>query len=192
MPVTTKPAFASPVSIAELGIRIHDPIQHLQHCHEQIERSLSIVHNAVASLKSTEPVLRAEAATALDYELALLHLLAKLHTQDEEQSFFPRLRRTLKDSDGLGELMQFCESQHREGEAIFEQLALCVRNLASSRGPSADNQISRLEDLVGQLTNHYRPHIDLENERLLGQASHYLNALDLDEMTQEMRVRFRT
>src|SRR6185503_2421708 len=95
MSTASTPKFASPVSAAEFSVHINDPVAHLQHCHQRIERSLVTVKNAVAALRLTNPVLRSEAAAALDYELALLQLLTELHTQDEEESLFPRLKRNI-------------------------------------------------------------------------------------------------
>jgi hemerythrin-like domain-containing protein len=180
------------VSPAEFGVRVKDPIEHLQHCHERIERSLVTVKNAVAALRLTDPVLRTEGAAALDYELALLQLLTDLHTQDEEQSLFPRLRRNLSanDPESWNELMPILESQHREKQAIFRELATCLRTLPTM-GAAADDGLARLESLVGQLENVFRPHMTLEDERLMPTCRQYLTPADLDEMRQEMRQRFK-
>jgi hemerythrin-like domain-containing protein len=191
MSVATDNAFASAVSPAEFGIRVDDPIEHLRHCHERIERSLVIVQNAVASLRLTEPVLRTEAAAALDYELALLQLLTSLHTQDEERSLFPRLRTGLReDPDSMKEVMVVLESQHRREEAIFQDLAACVRKFPARPGPAADEQLDRLEGLVSQLADLYRPHMTLENTCVIDKCRAHLTPGDLDEMQKEMRLRF--
>jgi iron-sulfur cluster repair protein YtfE (RIC family) len=192
MAVASPGTFSSPVSAAEFGVHVQDPIEHLQDCHERIERSLVTVKNAVAGLCLTEPVLRAEAAAALDYELALLQLLSDLHTQDEEKSLFPRLQKNLSaDSDSLRELITILESQHREQQAIFGQLATCLRNFPATERPAAEERLTRLESLVGQLENVFRPHMTLEDERVIPNCRLYLTQADLDGMQQEMRLRFR-
>jgi hemerythrin-like domain-containing protein len=192
MTLSVRTGFSSPVSVAELGIRVDDPIEHLRDCHQKIERSLVIVQNAVAALRLTEPVLRAEAAAALDYELALLRLLENLHTQDEEQSFFPRLRaKLLEDPCDLQELMLSLELQHRQDEATFEELAACMRGFLGSPGERSEERLGQLEGLVAQLAGLCGPHMILENERLIANSRQYLTATDLDEMRQEIRSRFR-
>ena len=192
MTLSARTGFSSPVSVAELGIRVDDPIEHLRHCHEKMERSLVTVQNAVASLRLTDPVLRTEAAAALDYELALLRLLENLHTQDEEQSLFPRLRaKLLEDPCDLQELMLSLELQHRQEEATFEELAACMRGFPGSPGERSEERLGQLESLVAQLAGLCRPHMILENERLIATSRQYLTATDLDEMRQEMRLRFR-
>ena len=185
--------FSSLVSAAEFGVRVQDPIEHLQHCHQRIERSLVTVKNAVAGLCLTEPVLRTEAAAALDYELALLQLLSDLHIQDEERSLFPRLQKsTSGDSGSLRELIPILESQHRDKQAIFGQLATCLRNFPATEGPAAEERLGRLKNLVGQLDNIFRPHIALEEEKIIPNCRRYLTQEDLEGMQREMRLRFKS
>ena len=185
--------FSSPVSAAEFGVRVADPIEHLRHCHQRIERSLVTVENALAGLCLTEPVLRAEAAAALDYELALLQLLSDLHIQDEEESLFPRLRNNLSgESESLHELLTLLEAQHDEKQAIFGQLANCLYNFPTIEGPAAEERLDRLERLIGQLRNIFQPHMTLEDEQLLPICQRHLTPADLDAMQQEMRRRFRS
>src|ERR1041385_8586195 len=156
MPAAIIAKFESPVSAAEFSVHVNDPIDHLTHCHQRIERSLVTVKNAVAALRLTDPVLRTEGAAALDYELALLQLLTDLHTQDEEESLFPRLRRSLvNDSDSLKELMLILENQHRDKQALFRDLAVCLRRLPVT----GDDGLEQLESLVGQVENIFRPHM---------------------------------
>jgi hypothetical protein len=191
MPKVASNRFSSPVTIAELGVRVGDPIQHLRDSHARIERSLVTVQNAVAGFSATAPALRAEAAAALDYELALLQMFERLHTQDEELSFFPRLRAAVADNE-VTELLRALESQHRQEEALFEELAACVRSFASVGSEQAEEQkLSKLEALVGQLANLCQPHMTLEEERLIAGCTKYLKPSDLEQMRDEMRVRFK-
>jgi hypothetical protein len=55
MTLSIRTGFSSPVSVAELGIQVDDPIEHLQDCHRTIERTHVTVQSAVASLPMTEP-----------------------------------------------------------------------------------------------------------------------------------------
>lgn len=184
--------FLSPVSAVEFGVRVADPIDHLTHCHERIARSLVTVRNAVAAFRSSEPVLRTEAAAALDYELALLQLLTSLHIQDEEKSLFPRLFANLiEDPTSLRELIPILESHHREEEGIFKELARCVRTFPAKPGAAADQQLTRLEKLVGQLAGIAKPHMELEDQQIISRCREFLSATDLEGMQQEMRLRFK-
>ena len=54
MAVASAGTFSSLVSAAEFGIRVQDPIEHLQHCHQRIEDGLVTVKDAVAGLCLTQ------------------------------------------------------------------------------------------------------------------------------------------
>jgi hemerythrin-like domain-containing protein len=193
MAAASTATFSSLVSAAEFGIHVEDPIEHLRHCHQLIERSLVTVKNAVVGLGLTTPVLRTEAAAALDYELALLQLLSDLHSQDEEKSLFPRLQKSAsEDSSSLRELITTLESQHRDQRAVFGQLATCLRNFPATEGPAAEERLTDLENLAEQLNNLFRPHISLEEERIIPNCRPALTQEDLEGMRREMRLRFQS
>ena len=191
---TTSPAtFSSLVSSAEFRIHVQDPIDHLHHCRQLIEDSLITVKNAVIGLGLTTPVLRTEAAAALDYELALLQLLSDLHIQDVEQSLFPRLKKSASgDSKLLPELIPTLESQHRDHQAIFGQIAACLRNFPTTEDAAAEERLTRLTTLSEQLEDMFRSHIALEDEKLLPVCRGALPQEDLAEMQQEMRLRYKS
>lgn len=192
MAVASTGTFSSLVSVAEFGIRVQDPLEHLQHCHQLIESCLVTVKDAVAGLCLTEPVLRAEAAAALDYELALLQLLSTLHIEDEERSLFPRLQKSASgDSDSLRTLIPTLESQHRDQQAIFGQLATCLRNFPATEGPAAEERLAHLKHLAEQLDHLFRPHLALEEEKVISNCRRALTQEDLEGMQQEMRLRFK-
>ena len=191
MSVASSHAFASPVTSAEFNVHVKDPIDHLLHCHERIERSLITIQNAIVGLRLADPVLRTEAAAALDYELATLQLLTSLHEQDEETSLFPRLRANLKDRPGvLQTMLPSFESQHRESDSLFNDLAQCSRQISSAPANRADVEMDRLESLVGKLAGIQRSHMAVEADAVLKNCRQYLSGQDLEEMQKEMRNRF--
>jgi hypothetical protein len=183
--------FASQVSSAEFRIHVQDPIEHLHHCRQLIEDSLITVKNAVIGLGLTTPVLRTEAAAALDYELALLQLLSDLHTQDVETSLFPRLKKS-DSGKSLQALIPSLESQHRDHEAIFGQIAACLRNFPTTEDSAAEERLARLTGLAEQLEGMFRSHIALEDEKLLPGCRGALTQEDLAGMQQEMRLRYKS
>lgn len=193
MATASAATFSSQVSSAEFRIHVQDPIEHLHHCRQLIEDSLITVKNAVTGLGLTTPVLRTEAAAALDYELALLQLLSDLHTQDVEQSLFPRLRKsTSGDAKALQELIPTLESQHRDHHSIFGQIAGCLRNFPTTEDAAAEERLARLSGLSEQLETMFRSHIALEDEKLLPGCRGALSKEDLGGMQQEMRSRYKS
>ena len=185
--------FSSLVSSAEFRIHVQDPIDHLHHCRQLIEDSLITVKNAVIGLGLTTPVLRTEAAAALDYELALLQLLSDLHIQDVEMSLFPRLKKSASEnSKSLQELLPTLVSQHRDHQAIFGQIAACLRNFPTTEDSAAEERLARLTNLSEQLESMFRGHIALEDEKLLPGCRGALTQDDLAGMQQEMRLRYKS
>jgi hypothetical protein len=192
MAVASKTRFESPASIVEFDIHVNDPIEHLQVCHDKIKRSLTIIGDAVRALRLTEPVLRVEAAAALDYELALFEVLAEYHRQDELQSLFPRLRVKAASGDpALVGLLSELEGQDDNADSALDQLAACLRKIAGRPGPDTEEQLALLEKLTSNLNDIYLPHMARENDTLLPKCREYLTPPDLDAIKQEMHRRFR-
>ncbi|HWP84960.1 MAG TPA: hemerythrin domain-containing protein, partial [Terriglobia bacterium] len=150
----------------EFVSRIEDPLQHILTCHEQIERRLVTLQNAAMMVGFAEGAMLQDAAAALAYEVEVLEAIDKLHTEDEEQSLFPRLRANLKqDTAGLEPLMLSLELQHENEQGAFAKLKAAARELAAGKPPA--DQLSSLEDLVRELAGICRPHMALENDSLL-------------------------
>ena len=172
------------------ALAVNDPLEHLVACHELIEEQLRKLETATRRLAGEAAADRQDARHTLDEILSRLETLGTLHTADEEQTLFPRLRAaSSEDLFGLVELAQVLESQHREKEAAFAALAAEVKGLpAAEQAPSA-KQLSRLDGLVERLTGLYRPHIMIENERLIPMSKECLKPSELEAMKQEMKAR---
>jgi hemerythrin-like domain-containing protein len=192
MSVASTNSFASPVTSAEFDVHVKDPIEHLLHCHERIERSLITIQNAVVGLRLADPILRTEAASALDYELATLQLLTRLHEEDEEKTLFPRLRAKVGDSNrSLNELLANSVAQHRANDMLFEELAKSIRIICAHPGSRAEAEMDRLENLVKELGELQRPHMNLEKEHVFSTVRQELSPDDLSSMKSEMIKRFK-
>lgn len=191
MSVHSTSSFASPVTSAEFDVHVKDPIDHLLHCHERIERSLITIQNAVVGLRLAEPILRAEAAGALDYELAMLQLLTRLHEEDEEKSLFPRLKAKVGDSSKtLNDLLAQSEAQHRTNDQLFNDLAKAIKVISAGPGTRADSAMDDLEKLVKQLADLHGPHMNLEKEHIFNGLRQQFSADELGAMQAEMKKRF--
>jgi len=179
-----------PSTGVDAGVAINDPLQHLVACHDRIEQRLQILERVIPHLRSDSEEKRREARQALDNALRFLEVMGTLHTQDEEESVFPRvLANAGDDAPMLGELTTMLESQHREKEAVFEQLKAHAASFPLAPEPPSPEQASRFEGLVAQLAGLYRPHIMIENERLIPLSAPHLNQAQSDEIAQEMRAR---
>lgn len=191
MSVASASAFGSPVTSAEFDVHVKDPIDHLLHCHERIERSLITIQNAVVGLRLSDPILRTEAAAALDYELATLQLLTRLHEEDEEKTLFPRLKAKVGNANkALNDLLLQSESQHRTNDQIFNDLAKSIKVICAGPGNRADSAMDELERLVKQLAALHGPHMNLEKEHIFTGLRQQFTPDELSTMQVEMKQRF--
>jgi len=174
----------------EFVSRIEDPVQHILTCHEQIERRLVTLQNAAMMVGFSEGPMLQDAAAALAYEVEVLEAIDKLHTADEEESLFPRLRANLKDdTSALEPLMLSLELQHENEQAAFTKLKAVVKSIAAA-GAQPTDEASMCEDLVSELANVCRPHMALENDSLLPLARKALTPADQTAIVGEMRKRW--
>jgi len=175
---------------ATVAVSIQDPLQHLVACHERIEERLQTLERVSGRLRSDSEEKRQEAREALDKALEFLETMGTLHTQDEEQSVFPRLLANGRDEGPmLMELTSMLEGQHREKEAVFKKLLDHVAAFPPAPAPPSEQQGSLFEGLVAQLAGLYRPHIMIENQRLIPLSTEYLHEPDLEQIREEMRNR---
>jgi hemerythrin-like domain-containing protein len=156
------------------------PIEHLFACHRRIEDRLAILERAGAHLESSP----GEALTAIANSLRFMDTSGVLHTIDEEQSVFPRMRTHLT-ADELAYVDEL-ESQHREADRVYELLKAVVASLIKSPTPEL---IQQYRELVGKLSEAYRDHIASEEATLLPIGRRVLDDSELAEIQSEMRGR---
>ena len=172
------------------SVLIHDPLQHLVDCHDRIEERLQTLERVVPHLRSDSEDKRREAREAVDRALDFLNTMGALHTQDEEESVFPRLFANAEDQDPtLSELTTMLVEQHREKEAVLRKLLDHVAAFPPVPGAPSEQQVRDFEGLVAQIADLYRPHIMVENQRLIPMSAEYLTPADLDLIREEMRAR---
>ena len=182
----------SPTKGVQAGA-LTDPLQFLVACHDQIEEHLRILEGVPANLRSPSTEKRKEAKETLDQALAFLKTMGELHTEDEELSLFPRLRENLKKDDpfGLLELADLLETQHREKEEAYRELAACVAAFPPHPQPPGADDVRHAEAGIARLVELYRPHIMIENERLIPLSGESLSPDDLAGMKREMQARHK-
>jgi hypothetical protein len=81
------------------------------------------------------------------------------------------------------------EAQHREKEAVFRKLLDHVAAFPPVPGAPSEQQARGFEGLVAQIADLYRPHIMVENQRLIPISADYLTEADLERIREEMRER---
>jgi hemerythrin-like domain-containing protein len=154
------------------------PLDHLMACHRRIEERLEVMERAAAHLGD----LRAEALAAFASAFQFLDTSGVLHTADEEESLFPRLRPLLE--RGERTYLAGLEHDHTEAHRMYTELKGLIAAPAEEQG-----WIQNVRGLVERLSAHYRRHIASEDETLQNYASGLLGAEALTEIAAEMRAR---
>lgn len=161
---------------------LDQPIEHLSACHRRIEQRLDTLERAAAAF-DTQPH---EALQAIRNAFAFLDSNGVLHTQDEEESLFPRLRGrlTVEQQSMLAGL----ESDHKLAAHLESSLRVIVDQLAASSTPPPALGLE-LRDLTARFCALYRRHIAVEDAQLAAVSRALLSPAELAAIAGEMRRR---
>jgi len=155
-----------------------DPAGFLFACHRRIEQRLSMIERAAAALESAPE----EALAAFDAAFAFLSTSGALHTEDEEASIFPMLRRHMEPGELV--ILAGMEHDHVEAERPGERLRRAVEEFRS--GAAGPGEARRLAQ---EFAAHYRRHIAAEDETLMELVRHRLSEEERRQAAEEMRAR---
>lgn len=162
-----------------------DPLGLLTDCHRRIESFLGVL------IKVTERYaggpLDAEAVSALRTALDYFREAAPKHTQDEEDSLFPRMRSAQGDSEILHQV-EALETDHRLADAGHAEVDRLGRLwLQESRLSESDVQV--MSDTLQSLRSVYEKHIALEDDVIFPAAARMLVQEELKDVGREMANR---
>ena len=161
-----------------------DPIGMLKDCHRRIERFLDILHLVVR--KAHNRALTTDETRAVESALHYFRESGPRHTQDEEQSLFPRLR-----AAGAADVLlkiSGLERDHRAAEELHAEAAH-LYCLWIAQGALDAVQLARLQAATGELARIYSTHIALEDGIVFPRAKAILAADDIESMAVEFRKR---
>jgi len=152
---------------------IDHPIEHLLACHDRIEERLKVLERAAEHLESRPE----EARAALQACFRYFETSGVLHTADEEESVFPRMRGRISAQEEEYLALAGLEAQHREADALYAELR---------QGPG---DVARHRDVVARFCALYREHIATENRDLVEAARRVLREGELHAIAGEMKRR---
>lgn len=163
------------------------PIELLKDCHRRIDHFLWVLQEVVE--RFGDGTLTESGRRALDTSLEYFRHSAPRHTADEEQSLFPRMRRSSNpEARAVMAELDRLEADHRRAEECHAQIDQLGREwLATGRLDKPGR--STMRALLDELAVMYAAHIQLENERVFEVAAKSLLPGELGEIGVEMRRR---
>ncbi len=177
-----------PVPMGSKGQADFDqPIELMKDCHRRIENFLGVLQRVVEQYADRE--LDQQARDALTTSLNYFRQAAPRHTEDEEQSLFPRMRED--DSPRVREAMAALdrlEGDHRKMEVAHARVdEIGQRWLADGRLDTLTH--AEVRALLSEMSAGYAQHIRLEDEEVFVLASKVLDTDTLAAVGREMKQR---
>jgi len=163
------------------------PLGMMRDCHRRVEHFLEQLL-AVAREDRGGPM-DAGRRAAFDTALRYFRTGAPLHTADEEESLFPRLRGSTSGAAARALAgMERLEHEHRHAQGVHAEVdAMGTRWLETGELSAAE--ADRLVDLLAGLRETYRAHIAYEDEELFPLAAAALDEIQLSQIGREMALR---
>ncbi|HVN83209.1 MAG TPA: hemerythrin domain-containing protein [Candidatus Binatia bacterium] len=172
---------------APLAHDFSDPLSVLSDCHRRIEHFLSVL--VTVTRQSRGGALDSEQRDALQVSLRYFAEAEPMHTADEEESLFPRLRAAHHaQAPAAIAIANRLTDEHRNVRAHHDRVAALVRRWLDDDSLPSD-AIGDLAKDLDALAAIYRRHIPTEDEELLALARGILSAGDVAIIGREMAAR---
>jgi hemerythrin-like domain-containing protein len=164
-----------------------NPLGLLNDCHRRIENFLDVLIKVTT--QAHNGALNDEQRSALEVSLRYFKEAAPKHTEDEEESLFPRMRRVanpqvkavLTELDALERDHKMVKGWHKEVERLGREW------LHEGRLPV--QRIGRMAKVLEVLSTVYRRHIEFEEARVFPLAAESLDPSEIEAIGQEMAAR---
>ena len=151
------------------------PLEHLMACHRRIEQRLGVFVKA-GEVFEDDP---AAAREAVQSACAFMERSGVQHTEDEEQSLFPRLAPHLDADDA--EFVGALEAEHKVADAAYARLQQAIAGLPES--------LAEYRAAARDLREIYLHHIAVDDEKLMALGGRVLSPGELYAISREMRAR---
>jgi hemerythrin-like domain-containing protein len=177
----------------KLGARpehgFNEPLGLLGDCHRRIENFLEMIIRVVERSDGGRRALAPDERDALKAALRYFEVAAPRHTQDEEQSLFPRLRESdSPDAHAALARIESLEDDHRHADVMHQEVDHIGRRWLEGAVLSQVDA-EQLHRLLVDLRDLYARHIVLEDNELFPLAARVLDASTLTQIGAEMAQR---
>ncbi|WP_417672367.1 hemerythrin domain-containing protein [Roseibium sp.] len=119
--------------------------------------------------------------------VAFLETDFALHVRDEEEDFYPLLRKRMKPEDGIADLLAQLSEDHLSEQSAATEIVDVLRQLPVVAGHIACSR--KASDLIERFTKHERRHLTCENAIVLPLARARLSARDMLDLGHSMARR---
>ncbi len=160
-----------------------DPIGMLKDCHRRIESFLHILCVVVDRAQGRS--LTGEERAAVQAALQYFRTGGQRHAADEEQSLFPRLRKS--DAQAFEEIDRL-ENDHREANDLHTSVERSYSAWIES-GDLAPDQTLQLLTATSRLKQLYSDHIQVEETTVFARAAQVLDSNAIAAIGTEFRFR---
>jgi hemerythrin-like domain-containing protein len=160
-----------------------DPIGMLKDCHRRIESFLGIL--CVVVDRAQGRTLTSEERVAIQAALQYFRTGGQRHTADEEESLFPRLRKSAADSC---EEIDRLEGDHREANNLHGSVERLYAKWIESGGLGSEETLQLLSE-AARLKQIYSGHIQVEETIVFARAAQVLNRHEIEAIGTEFRFR---
>ena len=178
---------------APLEHTLDEPIGLLSDCHRRIENFLDTLIRVTEVIGSGQ--LTPQATDGLSAALQYFREAGPMHTRDEEESLFPRLRQVAQSESELADKAKYAltivarlQTDHDAADKRHLIIdALGNRWLQEGSLPTAEVQALQIE--LRDLRAFYASHISAEDTELFPLSESILEETQLQEMGKEMAAR---
>ena len=160
-----------------------DPIGMLKDCHRRIESFLGILCVVVDRAQGRS--LTDEERVAVQAALHYFRTGGQRHTADEEESLFPRLRKS--DAKAFEEIDRL-EGDHREANTLHRSIEQIYSVWIESGGLGLEDA-QQLLSQTARLKQLYSEHIQVEETIVFARASQILDSHAISAIGTEFRFR---
>jgi hemerythrin-like domain-containing protein len=163
------------------------PLGLMSDCHRRIEMFLGVLQRVATA--NAGGALPADHRQAMESALRYFASAAPMHTRDEEDSLFPRMRQ-MDDSQMAAILARVdrLEADHGVAERHHAEVDRLCRQWLDREGLSTQ-EVKRLNELLTNLKAAYQEHIQLEDDVVFPIAAQMLSSQALAEIGEEMAER---
>lgn len=163
------------------------PLELMKDCHRRIERFIDVLIRVID--ETAGGALPDEHRRAIETALAYFAIAAPRHTRDEEDSLFPRMRKSSDPAVAEAlERIESLEADHVVATRAHRRVDKIGRRWLENNAISSD-EANEMRRTLGELHQAYDRHIRMEDEDIFPLAARVLTDGELEAIGTEMKAR---